>query len=434
MSRDELYAQIWAKPMTKVAAEYGVTGTALKKTCNRHQIPTPPLGYWAKLQHGKTVKKPGLPKLEGSHLKTIRVAGNPALNLPEGVHSAREKVRKSLDEQMLPAPEAETSSATDGSQRPELKILAATCRAILKARPNAQGFHVVHGPGIVPLTIAPTSAERALGILHNLLTLAATLGYQPQGTEKGFALMVEDETIAFSLEERARNIPHEPTAAELKERDRRLQWGSTKLPWPKYDYLPSGRLAVVIDANFYSGLRRTYTEGKTRELKEMLPDVLAGFAEHAALAKERRLAQEERDRAFKEAEARRHRQEEFETREKRRMEFMETVHTQLAERIKLSAVLSHLETAAADVADRPPVMIAWLRRRIRQIDDLISPRFLDISSRAAKVNFEEPPPKKEPDDRYFGYLPPITLQFWSIDEEKGIATAATQAEWLDRTG
>ena len=41
VSREELYEQVWAEPMTKVAAKYGITGTALKKTCDRHDIPTP---------------------------------------------------------------------------------------------------------------------------------------------------------------------------------------------------------------------------------------------------------------------------------------------------------------------------------------------------------------------------------------------------------
>ena len=57
VSRDELYEQVWSRPMTKVAAEYGVTGTALKKTCDRHEIPTPERGYWSRLEHGKAVRK-----------------------------------------------------------------------------------------------------------------------------------------------------------------------------------------------------------------------------------------------------------------------------------------------------------------------------------------------------------------------------------------
>jgi hypothetical protein len=78
VSREELYEQVWAKPMTKVAAEYGVTGTALKKTCDRHKIPTPERGYWAKLEHGKLARKTPLPNLTDSGLDRIQIAGGAA--------------------------------------------------------------------------------------------------------------------------------------------------------------------------------------------------------------------------------------------------------------------------------------------------------------------------------------------------------------------
>lgn len=55
ISRDKLYEEVWSRPMAAVAREYGVTSTALKKTCVRHGIPTPEQGYWAKLKYGKPV-------------------------------------------------------------------------------------------------------------------------------------------------------------------------------------------------------------------------------------------------------------------------------------------------------------------------------------------------------------------------------------------
>jgi hypothetical protein len=134
----------------------------------------------------------------------------------------------------------------------------------------------------------------------------------------------------------------------------------------------------------------------------------------------RRHVEEERARAFKAAEARRRRQEAFATREKRRMQFVEAVHEQLLDRAKLSVVMSHVEIITTDDANHLQEMITWLGRRIQQIDALIGPQFLDISSRAAKVNFEEPGSgSNAADERYPGYLPPVTLQFWSIDEDRG---------------
>jgi len=82
VSREELYEQGWSKPMTKVAADYGVTGTALKKTCDRHHIPTPERGYWAKLEDGKRITKELLPPLTEPNLATIRISTPPADDAP----------------------------------------------------------------------------------------------------------------------------------------------------------------------------------------------------------------------------------------------------------------------------------------------------------------------------------------------------------------
>lgn len=82
VSREELYEQVWARPMTKVAADYGVTGTALKKTCDRHRIPTPERGYWAKLEYGKRVKKEALPPLAEQNLALVRLSHCAGSHLP----------------------------------------------------------------------------------------------------------------------------------------------------------------------------------------------------------------------------------------------------------------------------------------------------------------------------------------------------------------
>ncbi|MFQ5562704.1 MAG: hypothetical protein ACE5FO_03950 [Parvularculaceae bacterium] len=55
LTRKELYAQVWRKPMSRLAAEYGLSGNGLAKICDRHKIPYPPRGHWAKKAAGKKV-------------------------------------------------------------------------------------------------------------------------------------------------------------------------------------------------------------------------------------------------------------------------------------------------------------------------------------------------------------------------------------------
>ena len=88
VSREALYAQVWASPMTQVAALYGVTGTALKKTCDRHDIPTPERGYWARLQHGKQVAQEPLPAQKDGRLAKVRIAAQRRPAVPEAVLAA----------------------------------------------------------------------------------------------------------------------------------------------------------------------------------------------------------------------------------------------------------------------------------------------------------------------------------------------------------
>lgn len=81
--------KVWFKPMTKVAADYGVTGTALKKTCDRHHIPTPERGYWVKLEYRKRVYKEALPPLTEPNLATVRISGSSEQHLSPSVAKPR---------------------------------------------------------------------------------------------------------------------------------------------------------------------------------------------------------------------------------------------------------------------------------------------------------------------------------------------------------
>ncbi|MDB5344324.1 MAG: hypothetical protein JWP89_2701 [Schlesneria sp.] len=72
VTRTELYKLVWDEPMTKVAARFGHSDTAIAGACRRHNIPRPSRGYWAKKRAGKPIRKPRLPRGEDVTL-TYRV-------------------------------------------------------------------------------------------------------------------------------------------------------------------------------------------------------------------------------------------------------------------------------------------------------------------------------------------------------------------------
>lgn len=64
-SRDQLLDLVWQTPMTELASKFGLSDNGLRKIYKKHQIPTPPMGYWTKVKFGKSVpKKPKLTPLK----------------------------------------------------------------------------------------------------------------------------------------------------------------------------------------------------------------------------------------------------------------------------------------------------------------------------------------------------------------------------------
>ena len=78
-TRNELYEKIWNTPTIKLARDFGLSDVALGKICKKHSIPKPPLGYWAKLAHGKAVPRPPLPSIDDQRLERIEIRKRPVV-------------------------------------------------------------------------------------------------------------------------------------------------------------------------------------------------------------------------------------------------------------------------------------------------------------------------------------------------------------------
>lgn len=70
--REMIYNEIWAEPVTTVAARYNLSDNGLRKHCRKYGIPLPPPGYWARVRAGQKVQKPALPQVYGELKSHIR--------------------------------------------------------------------------------------------------------------------------------------------------------------------------------------------------------------------------------------------------------------------------------------------------------------------------------------------------------------------------
>lgn len=72
VTRKELYNQVWATPMTRLAKNYKLSDVGLAKLCKELNIPRPGVGHWAKVAAGKPVKRRRLPAAKKNEPTEIR--------------------------------------------------------------------------------------------------------------------------------------------------------------------------------------------------------------------------------------------------------------------------------------------------------------------------------------------------------------------------
>jgi hypothetical protein len=73
LDRTELFRLAWSTPMMKLAGDWGLSDRGLAKAFGRLRIPVPPRGFWAKVNAGKRVRRPRLPKLPQGEADEILV-------------------------------------------------------------------------------------------------------------------------------------------------------------------------------------------------------------------------------------------------------------------------------------------------------------------------------------------------------------------------
>ncbi|WP_249460126.1 hypothetical protein [Streptomyces lavenduligriseus] len=150
-------------------------------------------------------------------------------------------------------------------------------------------------PGVIPMHVSRAQTDRALRIMHALLTEAERRGHQVEtrtGHRRGRAVqemvvVIRGHALPLAIRERTTKVPHEPTAEETSRQQR-----FSRAPVPKYNHEFSGRLELGAPAS--SGYRTWYACGdSTRWPLEARLGHLLHSLEGCAVAAERRQQEEE---------------------------------------------------------------------------------------------------------------------------------------------
>lgn len=322
VSREHLYEEVWAAPMTKVAQRYGVSGSFLARVCAQLSIPRPGRGYWARLAVGMITERPSLPAaLPGDlvewapHGGTARVADS--LPTPPPKHRRRSRQN--------------SPNIARTGQHP---LLSEVSQVFLAGRQSMVGFLKPAKRLLPDINVSKDTLPKALAVGNELFQLLEERGYKvalaPSNSQLGRREFDERErggaarhysdlwrpwrptvvhvgtvAIGITLFELTEDVP-----ARWKDGKyvRLLDCGGTKRgspllnEWVTTHNMPSGRLCVQAYSP-YSGTdwqqqwRETKPDGLSRQLASIVKTLERKAGEIAELVEiARRKAAEEHDR------------------------------------------------------------------------------------------------------------------------------------------
>lgn len=113
MTRNELYRAVWSDPVFHVAKRIGISNRGLLDICRSAEVPTPPRGYWRRIQTGQTPEKSPLVRPGDDSNIPISLDGTAANvgALPSEAVDKPPPAQKSKNES-APLPTAKTGTAT----------------------------------------------------------------------------------------------------------------------------------------------------------------------------------------------------------------------------------------------------------------------------------------------------------------------------------
>jgi hypothetical protein len=311
LTRQALFDQVWAEPVSRVAERYEISGAWLKRVCKKNDVPVPPRGYWARVAAGQSPKRPRLPNPNTAD-KVVRVRGTfryasdrqAVLETKEVERSDTVKARKVFEKN----PANKIVVRADAlSRHPWAREIEKGLRRQVRHLSDKEALvHASLDQPAISVAVSPTSVERAVLIVDALAKASVDRGFLPARRRGGEALRVTAEGVPLRL--------------ELKEKLDRYELPKPKQPLtargrlkvefgPRYGYKPSGLLQLRIEsAAAEAEVAKSFSDSAAHRLEGRLNEAMVAYVQVAlrhAVKKER----QRREREAREAEWRRREEE-----------------------------------------------------------------------------------------------------------------------------
>jgi hypothetical protein len=305
--RHKLFDQVWEKPMTTLAAEYGLSDVGLRKICKRLSIPLPPQGYHLRAHKGQ---RPSLPPIKNGVTEyTTHIYEPEQMSAfePPQLMEIPEISFEELPENRIRVPEVLTS--------PHPLIVEAR-NHLKKASQGRYGRLTRFWSRSEYISVFPESLDRALRIMNALIKALAKRNYPFSIDEEKHVLVVKilDEQFTLRLEERSRQVRHIPTASEMKEAKRSYS------PIATYDFAPTSEFSFLI-SRYYSA-DKVCRDDKRGRLEEKLNNFIIILIKMALQIKDERICRQREEQARRDCEQNRIEMENMIRKEKKRVDVL----------------------------------------------------------------------------------------------------------------
>ncbi|MEO8614648.1 MAG: hypothetical protein ABI600_05860 [Luteolibacter sp.] len=383
LERSKLYQDVWSRPCTKIAAELGISSSALKRICTEMDIPTPVAGYWTRVQCGKKVSKDPLPKAK----KETRMTWD--VDLENSKRQKTERVRKQKEEkEVAEMVEAKalpviTIAADLENLHPLVKATRTQLREEWSNKPwdqrNKERRHF-------DARVFKDSLDRALLFLDAFARGVEALGlkfrcglddadarkprreygyYQEQRPSPVCWVEASGEKVSFVLKEKRKRVMI--TDPDEKER----LWGRS------YEDVPAGVFEFSIDAGWGFGRTSTWKDGKIQRVESQLDQIIATVPLAGEFLKQQRQHWEEEERRRKQLEELRYRMDAIKRKEDAALEILLNHSTNHRRACDLRAFIEsarelYLQDHGQTPAENSPagLWFKWAEQRAETLDPL----------------------------------------------------------------
>ncbi|HWR17521.1 MAG TPA: hypothetical protein VN577_22020 [Terriglobales bacterium] len=362
-NRDELYKEVWAEPVQRVAARYGVSGNAIAKVCRKMNIPVPGRGYWAKKDSGQHVTQRPLPPM-----KNVPQLWKPEPQ-PKTPPPPPDPEFDEIDRRMA------AGDFEPPATRTKRHPLVERAKELLSSSTGENNFRRLHVYGQDTLNIRVSKAvlPRALNLFNSLSDVAERIGGSVRLTTRW-----SNKVTVFAAAGGEAELRIREKLTMVKNMDK-ARWSGGHYN----SFEPAGILILEITA-YSSGLKTEWKDKPNLPLESQIPAIIATLIKVCVIHR-RRVEEEERKEL---------------ARRKREMELEELAKLISVEEARVNALLTDVENwqrargirdyvAALETLDgeaqSKPGFLEWAKDQADRLDPL-TPSPSSILDRRSEVS------------------------------------------------